>query len=100
MFGGLAFLVNGHMCCGVTAGDLMVRVGSDLHERALKRPHARPMDFTGRPLRGFVYVAREGCRTAAQLKGWVKLGLDFALSLPPKGTLVSRRGDRPLVQGP
>jgi TfoX/Sxy family transcriptional regulator of competence genes len=84
MFGGLAFLVNGHMCCGISGQDLMVRVGPDIFERALKRPHARPMDFTGRPLRGFVYVAPEGCRTSAKLNGWVKLGLDFALSLPPK----------------
>jgi TfoX/Sxy family transcriptional regulator of competence genes len=84
MFGGLAFLVNGHMCCGVAGQDLMVRVGPDIYERAVKRPNARPMDFTGRPLRGFVYLAPEGCRTAAQLKGWVQLGLDFVLSLPPK----------------
>ena len=84
MFGGLAFLVNGHMCCGISGDDLMVRVGPDIYERALKRPNARPMDFTGRPLRGFLYVAPEGCRTAAQLKGWVKLGLDFVLSLPAK----------------
>lgn len=84
MFGGLAFMVNGHMCCGISGKDLMVRVGPDIYERALKRPHARKMDFTGKPLRGFIYVAPEGCRTAAQLKGWVKLGLDFVLSLPPK----------------
>jgi hypothetical protein len=84
MFGGLAFLVSGHMCCGVAGQDLMVRVGPELYERALKRPHARPMDFTGRPLRGFVYVGQEGCRTAAQLQGWVRLGLSFVLSLPPK----------------
>jgi TfoX/Sxy family transcriptional regulator of competence genes len=84
MFGGLAFIVNGHMCCGVAGQDLMVRVGPDIYERALKRPNARPMDFTGRPLRGFVYVAQDGCRTAAQLRGWVQLGLAFVLSLPPK----------------
>ncbi|MEX2301150.1 MAG: TfoX/Sxy family protein [Bryobacterales bacterium] len=84
MFGGLAFMVNGHMCSGISGQDLMVRVGPDIFEQALKRPHARPMDFTGRPLRGFVYVSPEGCRTSAKLNGWVKLGLDFALSLPPK----------------
>jgi TfoX/Sxy family transcriptional regulator of competence genes len=84
MFGGLAFMVNGHMCCGISGQDLMVRVGPDIFEQALKRPHARPMDFTGRPLRGFVYVSPEGCRTSAKLNEWVKVGLEFALSLPPK----------------
>jgi TfoX/Sxy family transcriptional regulator of competence genes len=84
MFGGLAFLVNGRMCCGVVGQDLMLRVGPDLYERALKRRNARPMDFTGRPMRGFIYVAKEGCRTAAALQGWVQLGVSFALSLPPK----------------
>ena len=84
MFGGLAFLVNGHMCCGVVGQDLMVRVGPDLYERALKRRNARAMDFTGRPLRGFVYVAKQGCANTAALKGWIQLGLGFVLSLPPK----------------
>jgi TfoX/Sxy family transcriptional regulator of competence genes len=95
MFGGLAFMVNGHMCCGISGQDLMVRVGPDIFEQALKRPHARPMDFTGRPLRGFVYVAPEGCRTSAKLNGWVKLGLDFAFSLPPK-----MRAAAPPARGP
>jgi hypothetical protein len=52
MFGGLAFMVNGHMCCGIIRDDLMLRLGADQAGQALKEPHVRPMDFTGRPLRG------------------------------------------------
>ena len=84
MFGGLAFLVNGHMCCGIVGRDLVVRVGAAGHEEALSRPHARPMDFTGRPMSGFVYVGPPGCRTAASLGAWIQRGLRFVLSLPPK----------------
>jgi len=84
MFGGLAFMVNGHMCCGIVATDLVVRTGPDAFERALKRPHARPMDFTGRPMKGFVYVAPAGYHSDRDLKSWIKIGLDFVLSQPPK----------------
>ena len=84
MFGGLCFLLNGNMCCGVERGRLVVRTGPTQYERALKRPYARPMDFTGRPLKGFVYVDARGCRSAAALKAWITLGADFAASLPKK----------------
>lgn len=56
MVGGLSFIVNGSMCCGVTGTALMVRVGPEARERALAQPHVRPMEFTGRPLAGFVCV--------------------------------------------
>ena len=85
MFGGVAFLVNGNMACGVAGGDdLMVRVGPDNHEDALSRPHARPMDFTGRPMRGMVYVAPPGFESDKDLAAWVESGASFARSLPPK----------------
>jgi hypothetical protein len=84
MFGGLCFTVAGHMCCGVTGSDLMVRVGPDRHAAALARPHARPMDFTGRPLRGYVFVRPEGTRRAAQVAPWIGLALAFVASLAPK----------------
>ena len=84
MFGGLAFMVNGHMACGVIGEDLMVRVGPDAYDAALKRAGARPMDFTGRPMRGMVYVAPQGHRRKLSLEAWVKQGLSFARSLPPK----------------
>ena len=84
MFGGLAFLLRGHMCCGVLRDELVVRVGPGRHEEALGRPHARPMDFTGRPMRGFVYVAPPGCKTDKSLREWVGLGVAFVRSLPAK----------------
>ena len=71
MFGGLAFLIGGRMACGVLGDTLMVRVGPDAYEAALALPHTRPMDFTGRPLRGFVYVEAPGIRTDAALAAWV-----------------------------
>ena len=84
MFGGLAFLVNGHMAVGVNDDELMVRLGPDAWAEALRRPHAREMDFTGRSLKGFVYVGRKGVASDADLKAWAELGVKFARSLPPK----------------
>ena len=84
MFGGLAFMVNGHMSCGVVREELMVRVGPDLYDEAMARPHAREMDFTGRSLKGFVYVAQEGFEDDADLASWVELSLQFVESLPAK----------------
>ena len=84
MFGGLAFMVNGHMTCGVLGEDLMVRVGPDAYEAALKRAGCRPMDFTGRPMKGMVYVSPRGHRRKASLEAWVKMGLSYARSFTPK----------------
>jgi len=84
MFGGLAFLLRGHMCCGIVGSDLMVRVGRDDHESALAEAHVRPMDFTGRPSKGMVYVAPAGVRTARSLQRWIERGIRYAQSLPAK----------------
>lgn len=84
MFGGLAFMVNGHMACGVLGEDLMVRVGPDAYEAALERTGCRPMDFTGRPMKGMVYVSPRGHRRQPSLEAWVKMGLSYVRSLPPK----------------
>lgn len=84
MFGGLAFMVNGHMACGVQGDDLMVRVGPDAYDAALKKTGARPMDFTGRPLKGMVYVGPQGHRRKPSLEAWVEQALSYARSLPPK----------------
>lgn len=84
MFGGLAFLIGGNMCCGVVGEELMVRVGPDAYAAELARKHARPMDFTGKPMKGMLYIEPAGCKTTRDLSAWVKRGLKFARSLPKK----------------
>lgn len=84
MFGGVAFMVRDHMACGIVGEDLMVRVGPEAHPGALAEPHVRPMDFNGRPMRGYVYVGPDALAADADLARWVERGVDFALTLPPK----------------
>jgi hypothetical protein len=93
MFGGLAFLRDGRMCCGIVGQDLIVRVVEAEMPAAMQRRHVRPMDFTGKPLRGFVYVSPAGCSTAAALRGWIARGLRFAESpeAPRKATSATNR---------
>jgi len=91
MFGGLCFMVNGSMCCGLTKSDFMVRVGPEQFEEALAQPHARPMDFTGRPSRGMVYVAPAGLKTRATLASWIDRALVFLSSKPAKKARAKRR---------
>jgi hypothetical protein len=74
MFGGLAFLLQGRMCFGIVGNDLMVRVSTDEFDAVMRGRHVRPMDFTGKPLRGFVYVSPPGFRTAASLRTWLSRG--------------------------
>jgi hypothetical protein len=84
MFGGLAFMAHGHMCCGIVGTDLMLRIGEPGSQTALKRPHVRPMDFTGRPMKGMIYVDATGLQTTRSLKSWLEKGVTFARSLPEK----------------
>lgn len=84
MFGGLAFMVRGNLCCGVMKDDLMLRVGAEQYATAVARPHARPMDFTGKPMKGMIYVDSAGIETDAALADWVQWGINFAGALPPK----------------
>jgi hypothetical protein len=84
MFGGLTFMVGGHMCCGVDKDELIVRLDPAEEDAALARPHARSMDLTGRPMRGFVAVRPQGLRGPA-LKRWVGRAVANAEALPPKG---------------
>lgn len=86
MFGGIAFMVHGHMTVGINDGTLMARVGPGAHEASLGRPHVRPMDFTGKPMRGYVYVDAPGIASDASLRGWVTRCLAFVDTLPPKRT--------------
>lgn len=84
MFGGLAFLVGGRMCCGVQDADLMVRVPKEQHAQLLTEPHVRPMDFTGRSLTGFIYVRAAGTSSTPDLRRWVQLGQQAASQAPPR----------------
>jgi len=84
MFGGIAFMVAGHMVCGVAGGELMLRLGPEGAEQALQRPHVRPMDFTGRPMRAMVFVGPEALRDDGELEAWVRAARKFVATLPAK----------------
>ncbi len=84
MFGGVGFMVQGNMACGVNKDDLIVRVGAEQYEEALTKPHTRPFDMTGRSMKGWVMVSSEGYESDDALKDWVQRGVEFALSLPAK----------------
>jgi TfoX/Sxy family transcriptional regulator of competence genes len=84
MFGGLCFMSSGNMCFGVLGDEIMVRVGPDAYTEALQLPHAREMDFTGRSMRGMVYVDPDGISEDLDLEAWLQRGLAYARSLPPK----------------
>jgi TfoX/Sxy family transcriptional regulator of competence genes len=81
MFGGLAFLLDGRMFCGIVKDDLMVRVGPERYKAALAEAHVRPMDFTGRPMNGYVFVGPGGSRTEQAIKKWVDQGAAFVATL-------------------
>jgi hypothetical protein len=84
MFGGVGFMVQGNMACGVNGNNLIIRVGPERYEEALTQPHARVFDFTGRPMKGWVMVAPGGHETDESLADWVQQGVEFVLSLPAK----------------
>ena len=90
MVGGLSFLVNGNMCCGITGTALMVRVGAEGREQALGQPHVRPMQFGGRALSGFICVEPDGFAADDALARWVQRGLDFVAGLPAKAARTRR----------
>ncbi|SEF10866.1 TfoX/Sxy family protein [Jiangella alba] len=94
MFGGLAFLVNGNLACGVHHDDLMVRLPADEHEAALGEPGAKPFDFTGRPMKGWLVVDAAALAEDDDLNRWVGRGVALAGSLPPKSPKPSRQGGR------
>jgi len=77
MMGGLCFMVNDKMCAGVVGETLMARIDPEIYPQALKRPGAREMDFTGRPMKGFVFVEPEGIDAEADLVYWLQLCLDY-----------------------
>ena len=84
MFGGLAFMSRGHMFVGISREALMVRVGPAAYMESLRRPSAREMDFTGRPMKGYVFVDPPGFESDDALAYWVQAGLSFVATLPAK----------------
>jgi TfoX/Sxy family transcriptional regulator of competence genes len=77
MMGGLCFMVNGKMCVGIVDTRLMVRLDPSVAAEALRQPGCKPMDFTGRPMRGYVFVHPEGYEAEAQFQRWIALALEF-----------------------
>jgi hypothetical protein len=86
MFGGIAFLRHGLMFVGVSEGALMARVGNALYEESLAHEHVRVMDFTGKPMAGYVFIDEPGIATVEALAFWVKRCLAYVDTLPPKTT--------------
>jgi len=84
MFGGVAFLLNGNMCCGVHGKELIIRLNPEETDQALAKPHTRIFDITGRPMKGWIMVKPEGVANGRALVKWVGLGVDYAASLPAK----------------
>lgn len=91
MFGGIAFMLRGHMFAGIVDSTLMARVGTEAYEAMLSRRHVRVMDFTGKPLRGYVYVDAPGLRSSRDLATWTQRCLSFVATLPGKKAPASRR---------
>jgi len=84
MFGGVAFLLNGNMCCGIHGGEMIVRLDPVETDAALAQPHTRIFDMTGRPMKGWILVKPAGLAKKDALAKWVSVGVDYAASLPAK----------------
>jgi len=84
MFGGIAFLLNGNMCVGVHKQDLIVRLAPEETDTALAEPHTQVFDLSGRPMKGWILVESRGLKDEKTLGKWVRISVDYALSLPKK----------------
>lgn len=83
MFGGVGFMIEGNIACGVLNDELIVRVGPDHYQAALDQRHTREFDITGRAMKGWIMVQPDGYESDEALKNWVEKGVVFALTLPP-----------------
>ena len=102
MFGGLAFMINGHMCCGVLKTDLVLRLTPEEAAAILRQPHTRPMDFTGKPMKSMIYVSATGTDSDEALAAWVKFAVRLARSVPAELTVrraAKARRTTPSVSG-
>jgi TfoX/Sxy family transcriptional regulator of competence genes len=79
MMGGLTFMVNDKMCVGVIKGEMMARIDPEKYDEALEKHGCRPMDFTGRPMKGWIYISPEGLEQVKDMEYWVNLALEFNL---------------------
>jgi TfoX/Sxy family transcriptional regulator of competence genes len=95
MFGGLAFLVDGKMFVGISGSSLLARVGAERYDDALALPHVRQMDFTGRPMRGYVYVDPAGLANDRDVQAWVTWCVEYVARLPAKKSRASPHAARP-----
>jgi TfoX/Sxy family transcriptional regulator of competence genes len=84
MFGGVCFLINGNMCVGSWKGSHVVRLAREDHEETQSEPHVKPMDITGKVMKGWALVRPAGIEADDDLKAWVRRAAKFAGSLPPK----------------
>ncbi|MDA0658298.1 MAG: TfoX/Sxy family protein [Planctomycetota bacterium] len=84
MFGGIGFLLNNHMCVGIWKGALIARIGPSAYEAALRQPHVREFDITGRPMKGWILVEPDGVESDAGLSEWMDAAVQFVIALPPK----------------
>jgi TfoX/Sxy family transcriptional regulator of competence genes len=86
MFGGVGYILDGNMACGILGADLIVRVGLEDYERLLGQPHVKVFTMKNgpRPMKGWLMVEPEICKSAKQLSQWIQLGVEFASTLPPK----------------
>ncbi|MBI5946222.1 MAG: TfoX/Sxy family protein [Chloroflexi bacterium] len=84
MFGGLGYLINGNMICGWYKGDMVARIDPAKHDAFLKKNHVKPFALRGKPMKGWLLIEPDGFKTAKQLSAWVKIGFEFASTLPPK----------------
>jgi TfoX/Sxy family transcriptional regulator of competence genes len=94
MFGGLCLMLHGNMFAGVINDELMLRVGAETFEDLLARPGARPMDFTGRPMKGYLYIEASGFKSDNGLSDWLNHALAYVETLPPKGAAKPMKSKR------
>jgi TfoX/Sxy family transcriptional regulator of competence genes len=99
MFGGLAFMVNGRMCCGVLKTDLVLRLTPEEAAASLRQPHTRPMDFTGKSMKSMIYISAIGTDSDQALATWIESAVKLTRSVPQKSAHKAARERRTTSSG-